>query len=307
MHVRPYLANYAALGLAQATLATGDTRFVAAAWKWLDWYQRHEGAGGYVYDYDRNSSGILVSINDMDSTDAYAGTFLTAVQAAYAVSGDIKAVRSLRVAVAAATQAIYSTQQPSGLTWAKPSWPVAYLMDQAETYAGLRSAVVLFRLLGDSPGATRADRAAARLHAGVDGLWNPSTLSYDWAEHANGARVSTDWHNLYPDALQQVWAVAYGLVSPARAAALMARFEANQTSWDSPLTLAVLDGVRQPTGYWAVGGWAYLRISNTSRAAAAQQRIRSAAASTLRAWPFTPADAGQLINLGAMNLTLLPS
>jgi hypothetical protein len=307
MHMRPYLANYAALGLAQATQATGDTKFVTAAWQWLTWYQRHEGASGYVFDYDRDSSGTLVSTRDMDSTDAYAGTFLTAVQAAYAVSGDIKAVRSLRAAVAAAVQAIYSTQQPSGLTWAKPSWPVAYLMDQAETYAGLRSAVVLLRILGDSAGATRADRAAARLRAGVDHLWNPSTSSYDWAEHADGARVPTDWHNLYPDGLQQVWAVAYGLVSPARAVALMAQFEAHQTSWDSPGAPAVVDGVRQPAGYWAVGGWAYLRIGKISRAAAAEQRIRSAAASSLRAWPFTPADAGQLINLGAMNLTLLPS
>jgi hypothetical protein len=180
-------------------------------------------------------------------------------------------------------------------------------MDQAEAYAGLRSAALLLRLLGDSRAATKAEQAAAKLHSGVDGLWNPSTLSYDWAEHADGTRVPTDWRNLYPDALQGVWAVAYGLVPYARSVSLMAQFEAHQPNWDSPHATAYLDGVKHQIGYWVVAGWAYLRLGETHRAATAEKRIRLAADSVVRAWPFTSADAGQLINLGAVNLSLLPS
>ncbi len=51
-HVRPYLANYAALGLIEARRATGDDRYAVAAWRWLRWYQAHQDGSGFVYDYD---------------------------------------------------------------------------------------------------------------------------------------------------------------------------------------------------------------------------------------------------------------
>src|SRR5437764_5172940 len=44
----PYLANEAATGLAQATKVTGDTKYVSAVWRWLQWYQAHEDVNGFV-------------------------------------------------------------------------------------------------------------------------------------------------------------------------------------------------------------------------------------------------------------------
>jgi len=41
-----------------------------------------------------------------------------------------------------------------GLTWAKPSWHVKYLMDQAEVYAGLVAAI-------DAELATETNRSSA--------------------------------------------------------------------------------------------------------------------------------------------------
>src|SRR5436190_17001699 len=73
--VWPYLSNFAAMGLARATQFTGRTEFAAASWRWLHWYQAHENGTGFVTDY-KISGGSPVSTGDMDSTDAYAGTFL---------------------------------------------------------------------------------------------------------------------------------------------------------------------------------------------------------------------------------------
>src|SRR5580658_879522 len=79
--VSPYLANYAAIGLARATQQTGRRVYAAAAWKWLSWYQAHQDAQGFVTDYTVDGD-TEVSTGTMDSTDAYAGTFLIAARAA---------------------------------------------------------------------------------------------------------------------------------------------------------------------------------------------------------------------------------
>src|SRR5713226_861262 len=44
----PYFSSTAASGLAAATRATGDQRYVAAAWSWLDWYAAHMDSSGFI-------------------------------------------------------------------------------------------------------------------------------------------------------------------------------------------------------------------------------------------------------------------
>jgi hypothetical protein len=302
--VWPYLGNFAAIGLVEAARQTGDGRYLQAAWRWLAWYQAHQDARGFVTDY-RRSGGAMVSTGDMDSTDAYAGTFLVAARAALRVSGDRARLRTLRAGIGGAVRAIEATQDRDGLTWAKPGWRVKYLMDQAETYAGLRAAGELAGAAGDGALAARAADDARRLRAGVATLWDPSTGAYDWAKHADGARQRTDWRLLYPDALQQVWAVAFGLVDPARGAGLVARFDAAQPRWDRPASTALYDKGRRAVGYWAPAGWAFARAGRPERARAAAGRIRAAATAAGRRWPFTPSDAAQLVVLEAARVDLL--
>lgn len=282
--VWPYLANFTAIGLARATEVTGDARYVAAAWRWLAWYQASQDGQGFVTDYTV-VGGVPVSTGDMDSTDAYAGTFLLAVRRAYRATGDKATLRSLQAGITNAVRAIEATQDTDGLTWAKPTWKVKYLMDQAETLAGLRAAAELAATLGDGALAQRVSADATRMQTGIDGLWNTATGAYDWAVHETGVRTPTNWTVLYPEALQQAWAVAFGAVPKDRAKTLMARFGAEQPRWD------------QPPDYWPVAGWAYLRIGDTARAGAAATAIQNKAAATARAWPYTPANAGQLIGL----------
>ncbi len=303
--VWPYLANFAAMGLTRATAVTGDPRYVAATWRWLEWYQGHMDGDGFVTDY-AISGGAVVSTGDMDSTDAYAGTFLLAARHAWLVTGDRARLRSLRHGVTKAVGAIEATQDGDGLTWAKPSWRVKYLMDQGEAYAGLRAGADIAGVLGDATLASRATSAADRMYRGVAALWNPATGAYDWAVHEDGTRVPTDWTALDPDALQQLWAVAFGLVDPSRATGLLARFETAHPAWDQPQALDRIDGGSRPVGYWAVVGWAYLRVGDTARAAMAAASLEAAALAAGRAWPFTPSDAGQLIVLTSGGLHHLP-
>jgi hypothetical protein len=169
-------------------------------------------------------------------------------------------------------------------------------MDQAETLAGLRAAAGMAGTLKDGALARRAAADAARMQTGIDGLWNATTGSYDWAVHEDGTRVATHWDVLYPDALQQAWAVAFGAVPGSRGPAVMARFDAEQPRWDQPSTAG---------GYWPVAGWAFLRVGATARAADGAARILTGATDANRAWPYTPANAGQLIGLRSADPRLL--
>jgi hypothetical protein len=290
----PYLANFAAMGLARATVVTKDRSYVEAAWRWLAWYQGHMDTQGFVTDYVVKN-GAPVSTGSMDSTDAYAGTFLIAARDAYRASLSTVRLRSLRTGISSAVKAIEATQASDGLTWAKPTWKVKYLMDQGEAYAGLSAADELAGILKDSSLARRARSDAGRMLQGVAGLWNDGTRAYDWAAHADGGRVATDWSFLYPDALQQPWAVAFGLVEPPRATALMTGFGNSQPKWAAPDELALFrGGTTEKVGYWPVAGLGFYRVGS-AQASPAVASIRSASIAARRAWPFTTGSAGQLV------------
>ncbi len=292
--VWPYLSNFAAMGLAKATTVTRNNAYVAAAWTWLSWYQAHMDATGFVTDY-RMSNGVLTSTNDMDSTDAYAGTFLLAAREAYRATSDLTTLKTLTTGISKAVQAIEATQDTDGLTWAKPSWHVKYLMDQAETFAGLLAAVDLANLLKNSTLANRAQSDANRMKTGVANIWNTTTLAFDWAVHDTGARTATDWTLLYSDALQQAWAVAFGIVDSTRASSLITKFTTSQPNWQYPNKTALFSGGSQGTvGYWPVAGFG-LNALKSSSAGAAAVNIRAGALANNRAWPFTTGNAGQLI------------
>jgi hypothetical protein len=118
--IGPYLASSAAVGLAQATRVTGDS-YVAAAWRWLDWYAAHQGRSAVRAGLRRRQRRCRQQ-GTADSTDSYAGMFLVTTRAALVVSGDVAHLARLAPSVRLAVSAIESTQDQDGLTWAKPSW-----------------------------------------------------------------------------------------------------------------------------------------------------------------------------------------
>ena len=294
--VWPYLSNFAAMGLAKATTVTGNASYVGAAWSWLSWYQAHMNPQGFVTDYTLQN-GVLTSTGDMDSTDAYAGTFLLAVREAYRANANKTQLTALAAGVSNAVRAIEATQDTDGLTWAKPSWHVKYLMDQGESYAGLLAAVDIANVLRNSTLANQAMADALKMKNGVATLWNAANAGYDWAKHDTGATTPADWSVLYSDSLQEAWAVAFGLVDTVRSPVLLSKFNTAQASWHLPTATAVFSGGSSgQVGYWPVAGLGFDAIGSTLGATASND-IRSAALSAGRAWPFTTGNAGELILL----------
>ena len=300
--VWPYLSNFAAMGLARATEVTKDTKYAIAAWRWLAWYAGRMDSNGFVTDYSWNGTQ-LITTGSMDSTDAYAGTFLIAIRDTYHANKNNTNLASLHRGIANAVTAIERTQDADGLTWAKPTWHVKYLMDEAEAYTGLLSASSLATTLADRTLSKRAASDAARMLNGVLSLWNSAYAAFDWAVQGDGTRLTTDWTYLYPDALEQAWAVAFGLASGTRPAALMSRFAATQPNWALPRVIVSFRGGSQDTvGYWPVAGSALYRV-NSALASAGVTTINAALGGTNRAWPFTTGNAGQMILYEAVALS----
>ena len=280
--IEPYFANYAAMGLARAGVLTGNASYTNAAWNWLRWYAAHEGTNGFVTDYTMNASGVATSTGTEDSTDAYAGTFLTAVGMAYYT--DPTPGRSLLSGIEGAITAIRATQQSDGLTWATPSYLAKYLMDNGEAYDGLRAAATVLTSLGVPSWASVATTAANSMLKGIQGMWNSSANNFNWVKFWNGSMQTTNWSVLYPDALEQASAAAFH-VAAGHANSLMSTFDLLQAQAAAP----AVDGY-QPLAVIGVEA-----TGNAALGVSEAQAIDAYANATNRAWPFNVAVAGQQV------------
>jgi hypothetical protein len=252
-------------------------------------------ANGYVTDFHVVPGG-LVSTGSADSTDAYAAMFVLTVDAAQRAAPDATRLDALAPKVRLAVDAMRSTQRAGGLTAATPGWDVAYLMNDAEVFAGLKAAARLGRVVRDRDLVAEATGAARRLQRGFDRLWNPKVDAYDWAVHADGVREPTNWAQLYPDAVSQVWAVRYGLVRGPRAAALVRTFLRTHPSAHDPNSVDLIDGALGLTGYWPGLGLALASV-DPDAPTRFLTGTRGATPTTGAAWPYSVQTAGDVLVL----------
>jgi hypothetical protein len=317
VYIDPYTANYAAIGLSRAASITGNVAYAQASWQWLQWYANDEQPGtGFASDatlpFPFVSGDTPTSLGSEDSTDAYAGTFLLAAYDTMEADPDMVQLQSLSNGIAGAIQAIQETQQPDGLTWATPSYQVAYLMDNAEAHAGLLGAASLEMALNDSALATQTYEDASLMESGIQSLWNPVTESFDWAATENTAEL-TNWSYLYPDAAEQAWAAGLGVATPAQEAELMSEIAINVAAWDDPTATAYFRGTssqgvaQSAVGYWPEIGWGFDTVGDSSAGSQGAETIEAAAAVTQNAWPFSTGNSGQLIILLTDGPTLAPA
>lgn len=306
--ISPYMANYAAVGLARAFQATTQKKYADAAFAYLTWYANHAAAdpNGYVEDQNVPSDGgTETPTGSYDSTDAYAGTFLWATWEWYvAAESDATTLGTLHPGLTAALKAIASTQQSDGLTWATPAYQVKYLMDQAEAYVGLLAAVPIAGTLGDTAMQTQATQMASEMATGIASMWNSTAGLYARAKLSDGSLDTTSWGTLYPDALAQAWIVGLGdeifqgkVVPAMRASTLMSTFLTSWPTWDAPATVVDAGDAGQPLGYWPVVGFALANVGLPATAHAGWASIRAASLAVNRAYPFVTMNAGQLIIL----------
>jgi len=291
---------------------TGNAAYGQASWDWLHWYATNEQPStGFVFDATMSFPFIggeaSTSLGSMDSSDAYAGTFLLAAYDTSIADPDVAALDNLAPGISGAVNAIEETQQPDGLTWATPTYQMAYLMDNTEAHAGLLGAARLEVLLNDPAAAASDEASASRMEAGIQSLWNPATDSFDWADTASGAQA-TIWSDLYPDAAEQAWAVGLGAATPAQASDLMSEVANQEPQWDNPTASAAFEGSSSSTvGYWPGIGWGFDVAGQTASAQTGAASIGVATSAAQNAWPYTTQDAGQMIVLLSGGPTLPPS
>ncbi|PYP86126.1 MAG: hypothetical protein DMG65_19425 [Candidatus Angelobacter sp. Gp1-AA117] len=234
--INPYYSNLAAIGLTKNASSYGMVQ------GWMQWYINHLnwpdkwGLYGTTYDYDYNN-GAEVSHIDADSTDSYAATFLS-LSWAYFNTGDANAqsyVRTLSYQLDAIGQVLVQTQQPDGLTWAKPDYQIKYLMDNCEAYRGLRDLALVFQnAFNDSAKAQFYNAKADLMLQGINGMYLGGGK---WAVYKDGigrliAPIMTTW---YADASAQMFPVMQGVIPPtdARAVATYNTFVAAWPGWQN--------------------------------------------------------------------------
>jgi hypothetical protein len=294
--ILPYVGNYAAMGLARAAAVTGNTTYSARCWAYLNWYgQQMDPTTGYVTDYNIANGTTPVSNGNIDSTDAYAGTFLAAVWDNFVADPNLNQLNQLLPFVKLALKAIESTQDTDGMTWAKPTYHIKYLMDNVETHGGLWAAWNIGLAVGDQALAAQALNDSTRMAAGIGTLWNEANQSYNFALGS-----TTDWTVLYPDVLANAFAVAWGAVPANRTALLMDKFTQYHAGWDLPNATDLFrnaSGIPVPTlvGYWPLAATAFTVANMPNVASSGINNIYQQALAKGLPWPWNTGDAGQYI------------
>ena len=298
--INPYYSNLAAIGL------THDPASYATVKAWMQWYIRHLnlpdqwGLNGSIYDYSY-SNGIATSLNDADSTDSYAATFLTLAWAYYQ-TGDASAqsyVKSIASQLDTVGGAILGTQQSDGLTWAKPNYQIKYLMDNCEAYRGLRDLASLFTAIGNSE-AAKYNSAADSMLAGINGMWMNGT----WAVYKDGVGnlAAPKMGTWYPDATSQVFPVLEGVISASDAKSTQVYNNLN-TAWPGWPTLSFNS---QDTFPWVLVADAAVMMGDTTRVNTYLQSMTAKYVNKNFPWPWYSAENGWYMRLNAYILGARP-
>lgn len=242
--INPYFGNLAALGL------TKNSAYYPQVKAWMQWYIAHmnwpsdkwgNNPACTIYDYSVSGTGTTniteTSLNDADSTDSYAASFLSLAWAFWQ-TGDAGArayIRTLPYQLDCIGGAITHTQQSNGLTFAKPDYQFELLMDNAEVYKGMIDVAQLFGALNDPnyPNTQAWYNGKAKLvHDGIrDHMWDATNNNYFWYFGA----PPTDWSTWYPDSTAQLFPVLHGVISPSdpRATTVYQTFNQKWPNWST--------------------------------------------------------------------------
>ncbi len=225
--INPYFAYETALAL----LESGDGEAVTAVRNYLTWSFAHLnrqpdqlGLTDTICDYtvtmEAGEPVAEISTGDYDASDSYLGLLLFTLNEYTQASGDPSLAEAHYQDVCGLVTTLLSTMT-DGLTVAKPSYPVFYLTDQCEVYAGLSAAANLFasvfaeeaRYPGSAAFRISADTRAQSVRRSVEErFWNDGEQRYEYALDENGAAEPFDWSELYMSAYAQMFPVIYELI-----------------------------------------------------------------------------------------------
>lgn len=301
--INPYFSNLAAIGM------TRNPANYSQVQNWMQWYINHLnwpdkwGLYGTTYDYDYNN-GSETSLNDADSTDSYAATFLSLAWA-YFSTGDANAqsyVKTLSYQLDAIGGVLVQTQNPDGLTWAKPDYQIKYLMDNCEAYRGLRDLASLFGAAFNDASKQQYYNAKADLMLqGIQGMWMNGT----WAVYKDGIDrlIGPNFGTWYPDATSQMFPVMQDVISPSdpRSQQVYNEFLSAWPGW------ANLSFNSQDSFPWVMIADAAAVMGDTGRANTYITNIQNQYVNQGFPWPFYSMEAGWFMRLNAYMLGKRPN
>lgn len=199
--INPYFAHFACLALVKL-------EEYAAVKRQLQWYLAHVTSDGYVNDHVLKGDAET-DCGQADSEDSYNATFFTLLAAYLRHTHNLAWLKEARGKLRLLLQALLALQQKDGLTWAKRTHRVKYLMDNCEVFCGLNDAAQVFHALGEAGAAREAASAAERCRTGILSLCR---------EEKQGFAVSDEtyprWSRWYPDATSQAFPVVFGVLPP---------------------------------------------------------------------------------------------
>jgi len=202
----PYFANFAAIGLIRAAGLTDDSKYLDAVRRYLDWHASAMSKDGTISDY-AHKDGALQPTGDYDSSDSYPATYLCASWAYYGATNDRKWLEGKHESFARALKGIELTLQPDGLTYAKPTYKVKYLMDNLEVWQGEKAGANLAAVLGDTALAESFSSHAKACKQALMSFWLPDKGYFSMAISENGDKVQS-FEKWYPDGMANAMVAA---------------------------------------------------------------------------------------------------
>jgi hypothetical protein len=204
--IAPYFADHVALAILAANDFKKNASDVALVGKWIDWRVARQEKGGYWHDFT-GTNAAYKSNGKVDAHDSSAAMFLLVLERYQRAGGKIS--DKMRDAAKASLKCIVTVTDRDGLTWAKPTYLVKYLMDNIEVHAGLKASEAFFTKTKDA-----AEAKDCGVRAGAIGKLLPKYFEakdkglFAWALHPSGA-YDGGFDKLYPHGLAQLFAVAF--------------------------------------------------------------------------------------------------
>lgn len=217
--IAPYFGDHVALALLAANDSKKNAGDVALVGKWIEWRVARQERDGFWFDQTGTVSSYR-SNGKVDAHDCSAAMFLLVLERFQRSGGNISI--SMRASAKACLQCIQEVSDGDGLTWAKPTHKVKYLMDCIEVHAGLRAGEAFFRRTKDEEAEAckvQADKIRTLLPK-YFGAKEPGLFA--WALHPSGI-YEGGFEKLYPHGLAQLFGVSF----VTQDASVFTRVEAN--------------------------------------------------------------------------------
>lgn len=211
--ITPYFANFAALALTTSREKVANVRkYLEWYFRHLNWPDRHRIKGvplyGTIDDFFLTEDGLEIPSHDYDSADSYAATFLTLARRYFEVSGDREIFWQNRQKFKGICDVPVRLKSRDGLTWAKPTYKVKYLMDNCEVFKGLKDAAFLWREVFHCHSLGRYyHRQAQEVQAGI--LQKLRKGEEFYKQKYLVFKFPAKWNRWYPDVVCQLYPIIF--------------------------------------------------------------------------------------------------